>query len=291
MRSDIERLVEAVAQRVQLRLVDELRTTPCTATAEECEGDGLCAVRRAGDVEAIRQAGASRVGASPGVGSVRPDLAGMIDHTLLRPDTSREDLRKLCEDAREYSFASVCVNSSNVAFCKRLLGGTSVMTVAVVGFPLGAASCESKAFETRQAIRDGADEIDMVINIGAIKSRDYQLVLEDIAAVVKAAGRHPVKVILETAALDRDEKVVSCALSKAAGAAFVKTSTGFGGGGATIADVRLMRQVVGDDIGVKASGGVHNAAEADAMVAAGATRIGASASVAIVTGKQSDSGY
>jgi deoxyribose-phosphate aldolase len=291
MRTDIERLVEAVAQRVQLRLVDELRSTPCTATAEQCEGDGLCAARRAGDVEAIRQAGASRVGASPGIGSVRPDLAGMIDHTLLRPDTSRDDLRKLCEDARQYSFASVCVNSANVSFCKRLLGGSGVMTVAVVGFPLGAASCESKAFETRQAIRDGADEIDMVLNIGALKSRDYRTVFEDIAAVVKAAGRHAVKVILETVALERDEKVVACALSKAAGAAFVKTSTGFGGGGATLEDVRLMRQIVGDDIGVKASGGVHNAAEADAMVAAGATRIGASASVAIVTGKQSDSNY
>ncbi|NOY89892.1 MAG: deoxyribose-phosphate aldolase [Deltaproteobacteria bacterium] len=291
MRTDIERLVEAVAQRVQLRLVDELRSTPCTATAEQCEGDGLCAARRAGDVEAIRQAGASRVGASPGVGSVRPDLAGMIDHTLLRPDTSRDDLRALCEDARQYSFASVCVNSANVSFCKRLLGGSGVMTVAVVGFPLGAASCESKAFETRQAIRDGADEIDMVLNIGALKSCDYRLVFEDIASVVKAAGRHAVKVILETVALERDEKVVACALSKAAGAAFVKTSTGFGGGGATLEDVRLMRQIVGDDIGVKASGGVHNAAEADAMVAAGATRIGASASVAIVTGKQSDSNY
>jgi len=291
MRTDIERLVEAVAQRVQLRLVDELRSTPCTATAEQCEGDGLCAARRAGDVEAIRRAGASRIGASPGIGAVRPDLAGMIDHTLLRPDTSQQDLRKLCDEARAYSFASVCVNSSNVAFCKRLLGGSGVMTVAVVGFPLGAASWESKAFETRQAIRDGADEIDMVLNIGALKSRDYRLVSEDIAAVVQAAGRHPVKVILETAALERDEKVVACALSKAAGAAFVKTSTGFGGGGATIDDVRLMRQIVGDDIGVKASGGVHNAAEADAMVAAGATRIGASASIEIVMGKQGDSAY
>jgi len=291
MRPDIDRIVEAVAQRVQLKLVDELRRTPCTASAEECNGDGLCAARRPSDVVRIQQAGAIRVGASPGIGAIRADLSGMIDHTLLKPETSREDLRRLCEEARSLGFASVCVNSSNVRFCKERLRGTGVMTVAVVGFPLGAVSSESKAFETKQAVRDGADEIDMVLNIGAMKSRDYATALADIVAVVKAAQGRPVKVILETAALERDEKVIACALSKAAGAAFVKTSTGFGGGGATVEDVRLMREIVGDEIGVKASGGMHDAAAVDAMVEAGANRIGASASVAIVTGSKSKGGY
>jgi deoxyribose-phosphate aldolase len=194
----------------------------------------------------------------------------MIDHTLLKPDAMRDDLVTLCDEARTYRFASVCVNSANVR---------------------GAASTASKAFETKQAIRDGADEIDMVINIGALKSRDYATVLDDIRAVVEAAKPHPVKVILETAALTHDEKVLSCSLSKAARAAFVKTSTGFGAGGATIEDVALMRAIVGDDLGVKASGGVRDQAGAEAMIQAGATRIGASASVAIVTGRTGTSSY
>jgi deoxyribose-phosphate aldolase len=239
----------------------------------------------------MKAAGATRVGASPGIGRVREDLASIIDHTLLKPDATRDDLAKLCEEARTYHFASVCVNSANVRFCKERLRGSGVMTVAVVGFPLGAASASAKAFETKQAIRDGADEIDMVVNIGALKSRDYATVLDDIVAVVQAARPAPVKVILETAALTRDEKVISCALSKAAGAAFVKTSTGFGAGGATIEDVALMRSTVGSDVGVKASGGVRDQAGAEAMVKAGATRIGASASIAIVTGGKGAGAY
>ena len=291
MRPDSDWIVAAVARRVELRVVDELKKTPCTASAAECGGEGLCAVRRPGDVAAMREAGAARVGASPGIGAVREDLASMIDHTLLKPDAVRDDLVTLCDEARTYRFASVCVNSANVRFCKERLRGSGVMTVAVVGFPLGAASTNSKAYETKQAIRDGADEIDMVLNIGALKSRDYATVLEDIAAVVEAAKPHPVKVILETAALTRDEKVISCALSKAAHAAFVKTSTGFGAGGATVEDVALMRAIVGDDVGVKASGGVRDQAGAEAMVHAGATRIGASASIAIVTGRTGTSSY
>ncbi|MDW8361081.1 MAG: deoxyribose-phosphate aldolase [Myxococcales bacterium] len=232
-----------------------------------------------------------RVGASPGIGPVRSDLAAIIDHTLLRPDASREDLARLCDEALQYRFASVCVNSANVRFCAERLRGSGVRTVAVVGFPLGAASTHAKAFETRQAIRDGADEIDMVINLGALKGRDYRTVLEDIRAVVEAARPHPVKVILETGALDRDGKVIGCALAKAAGAAFVKTSTGFGPGGATVEDVALMRAIVGDDVGVKASGGVRDGETAERLVAAGATRIGASASVAIVSGRGGTSGY
>lgn len=284
-------IAEAVAKRVELRLLSEMRTTPCTASKEECNGDGLCAVRRTGDVERIHALGAVRIGASPGIGAVREDLAKLIDHTLLRPDAKREDLQKLCEEARTYHFASVCVNASNVRFCKERLRDSGVMTVAVVGFPLGAMTANAKAFETKEAVRDGADEIDMVLNIGALKGRDYALVMNDIRAVVDAAKPRPVKVILETGSLDRDEKVIACALSKAAGAAFVKTSTGFGAGGATEEDIRLMREVVGSELGVKASGGVRSLEDAEKMVRAGATRIGASASVAIVTGQKSQSKY
>ncbi|RLB47231.1 MAG: deoxyribose-phosphate aldolase [Deltaproteobacteria bacterium] len=291
MGRDLDRIVEAVARRVELKLFDELRNSPCDAPAEECNGDGLCAVRRPDSVAIIRDAGAVRVGASPGIGAVREDLASMIDHTLLKPDVSRDDLAQVCEEARTYRFASVCVNSVNVTFVKKMLGGSGVMTVAVVGFPLGAMAPTAKAFETKQAVRDGADEIDMVVNIGAVKSRDFALVFDDIAAVVAAARTHPVKVILETSKLTRDEKVMVCALSKAAGAAFVKTSTGFGGGGATLEDVALMRSIVGPELGVKASGGVRDAGGAEAMIKAGANRIGASASIAIVTGGKGKSGY
>ena len=291
MPKDVNRIIDVVANRVELRLLEDLRSTPCTASAQECGGDGLCAIRRPESVHRINQVGAIRVGASPGIGPVSNDLASLIDHTLLKPDASREDLQVLCDEARTYSFASVCVNSANVRFCRARLEGCGVMTVAVVGFPLGAASSHAKAFETKQAIRDGAQEIDMVLNIGAMKSRDYATVLCDIHAVVNAAKPHPVKVILETAALTRDEKIIGCALSKAANAAFVKTSTGFGGGGATLDDVALMRAVVGHELGVKASGGVRDAQTVKDMVEAGATRIGASASVAIVTGKTSTSSY
>jgi deoxyribose-phosphate aldolase len=211
------------------------------------------------------------------------DLAPYIDHTLLKPDATRDDLIKLCDEARKYGFAGVCVNLSNVALVKRLLEGSEVKPIAVVDFPLGAAMTSAKVFETREAIRAGAAEIDMVINIGALKAKNYGYVECDIREVVQAAQR-PVKVILETGALTRDEKVIACALAKAAGAAFVKTSTGFGPGGATAEDVALMRAVVDDDVGVKASGGVRTTADAQKMIEAGANRLGTSASVAIVTG-------
>ncbi len=291
MSRDVDRVVDAVARKVKLRLVSELRNTPCRAGKEECTGEGLCAVRRPDDAKAIQRAGGGRIGASPGIGAVRQDLAQYIDHTLLKPEAAHDDLVKICDEARQFGFASVCVNSANVRFCKDRLKGTGVMTVAVVGFPLGAMTSHAKAFETKQAIRDGADEIDMVINLGALKSRDLVTVFDDIAAVVNAARRVPVKVIIEAGALSDEEKIIACSLSKAAHAAFVKTSTGFGPGGATLDDVRLMRSVVGADTGVKASGGVRNAEAADAMVAAGATRIGASASVAIVKGETSKSSY
>jgi deoxyribose-phosphate aldolase len=218
------------------------------------------------------------------------NLASMIDHTLLRPDASTEDLTKLCDEARHYGFASVCVTSANVAFCARLLAGCSTSPIAVVGFPSGTATTAAKVSETREAVSSGAAEIDMVLHIGQLKAKNYAYVASDIREVVQAARPRPVKVILETGALTRDEKVIACALAKAAGAAFVKTSTGFGPGGATVEDVALMRQIVGGDFGVKASGGLRTAADARRMIEAGANRLGASASVAIVTGMSTGAG-
>jgi deoxyribose-phosphate aldolase len=216
------------------------------------------------------------------------DLAGLIDHTMLKPDATRADIVKLCEEALRYGFATVCVNPVNVALAARLLAGSTTLPIAVVGFPLGATTTAAKVFEMREAIRAGAREIDMVIDIGALKGKEHGEVLRDIQEVVEAARPAPVKVILETGALTRDEKIIGCALAKAAGAAFVKTSTGFGPGGATAEDVALMREVVGNDMGVKASGGIRTAADARRMIEAGATRIGASASVAIVTSARRD---
>jgi len=260
--------------------------SPCKAGKGECTGCGWSIARRPDDVATIVDLGAQRVSSAPGLdGAVlRADLARYIDHTLLKANADRAEFKKLCDEARKYKFASVCVNAANVAFCARELRGSGVPVVAVVGFPLGATTPAAKAFETREAIRDGAEEIDMVINIGALKSKDYAVVLADITAVVQAAGGKRVKVILETGELNRDEKIIACTLSKVAGAAFVKTSTGFGPGGATADDVALMKAVVGEEVEVKASGGVRTSDDVDKMIQAGATRIGASASVAIVKG-------
>jgi deoxyribose-phosphate aldolase len=233
----------------------------------------------------MEEVGAMRVGAMPGIGEVPADLAKLIDHTLLKPEATRDEVVKLCEEARKYKFASVCVNTTWVPLCKSLLAGSGVMVCCVVGFPLGAMAPTAKAYEARDAVRQGAQEVDMVINIGALKSKDYETVFEDICRVVKASGNAGVKVILETSALDTNEKIIGCTLSKLAGAAFVKTSTGFGKGGATVEDVQLMRSIVGGELGVKASGGVRTVEDAIKMAQAGANRIGASASVAIVTGK------
>jgi deoxyribose-phosphate aldolase len=235
-------------------------------------------------VRAVEGAGAMRVGALAGVGAVPADLAKLIDHTLLKPEATRDEVVKLCEEARKHHFASVCVNTTWVGVCKAMLAGSDVMVCAVVGFPLGAMTPTAKAYEAREAVRQGAREIDMVINIGALKSRDYETVFEDICRVVKASAPAGVKVILETSALNEEEKIIGCSLSKLAGAAFVKTSTGFGKGGATVEDIALMRRIVGKELGVKASGGVRTADDALKMAAAGANRLGASASVAIVTG-------
>jgi len=253
---------------------------------------GSCGNRAAGScgAHAIVNLGASRV-APIGHTRTSPDLARYIDHTLLKPEATRDEVVKLCDEARRYGFATVCLNSSYVSLASQLLQGCSTVPIAVVGFPLGAALPSAKAFEAREAVRCGAREIDMVINIGALKSRDFKLAFDDIKAVVEAVRGTPVKVILETSQLDTEQKIIACALSKAAGAAFVKTSTGFAGGGATAEDIALMRRVVGDDMGVKASGGVRSQEDAQKMIAAGADRIGASASVAIVTGQKSKSAY
>lgn len=214
-------------------------------------------------------------------------LAARIDHTLLKADATSNDIQKLCQEANQNGFATVCVNSTHVGLAAELLKNSKTKAIAVVGFPLGAASSAAKAFEAREAIRQGAQEIDMVIQLGALKSRDYATVLEDIRQVVEASRPFPVKVILETGSLTEEEKIIGCALSKAAGAAFVKTSTGFGTGGATVEDIQLMRRVVGPEMGVKASGGIRTFEDAKKMIQAGADRIGASSSVAIVTGSSS----
>jgi deoxyribose-phosphate aldolase len=210
-------------------------------------------------------------------------LAATIDHTLLRPDAKRSDVQRACEEARQYGFATVCLNSQWITEASRWLAGSSTVPIAVVGFPLGAMSSAAKAFETRQAVADGAREIDMVLQIGPLKDQDLPAVYADILAVVEAARPWPVKVILETSALSWSQKIAGCILSQMAGAAFVKTSTGFGGGGATADDIALMRKVVGPRMGVKASGGIRTHEDAQRMIAAGANRIGASSSIAIVT--------
>jgi len=219
------------------------------------------------------------------------NVARYVDHTMLKPNATQEEIAKLCEEARAFCFASVCINPSYVALSAQLLRGSGVKICTVVGFPLGSTTPTVKAIEARDAIANGADEIDMVINVGALKSGNDVVVYDDIKAVRDATRGHVLKVILETSFLTSEEKVRACAMSKKAGADFVKTSTGFGGGGATAEDVALMRAVVGPDMGVKASGGVRNQEDALKMLAAGADRIGASASVAIVTGKTANTKY
>ncbi len=219
------------------------------------------------------------------------NLASFIDHTLLKADATQDEITRLCQEAREHRFATVCVNSCRVGLAAQLLEGSGVKPIAVVGFPLGAALTSAKVFETREAIAAGAREIDMVINLGALKDGEDRFVLEDIRQVVEAASPYPVKVILETCLLTRDQKIRACELSKRAGAAFVKTSTGFSTGGATAEDIALMRAIVGPEMGVKASGGIRTFDDAKRMIDAGANRLGASASVTIVMGAQSAQNY
>ncbi|WP_278926800.1 deoxyribose-phosphate aldolase [Staphylococcus auricularis] len=219
------------------------------------------------------------------------NIAKYIDHTLLKPETTREQLDQLLEEAKQYDFKSVCINPSHVKYAAEALKDTDVLVCTVIGFPLGATTTASKQFETVDAIKKGASEVDMVINIGALKDGRYDDVQQDIEGVVASAEGHTVKVIIETCLLTDEEKVKACELSQAAGANFVKTSTGFAGGGATPEDVKLMKDTVGDALEVKASGGVRTVEDFNQMIEAGATRIGASAGVKIIQGLEADTDY
>jgi deoxyribose-phosphate aldolase len=266
---DREALVEAITKEVLAVLSTQFDMAATGETVREVVANG-----------------ADRVAFHGEAADVPMDLAHYIDHTLLGADATADDIDRLCTEAEQYRFASVCINPTWVRRAANNLRGTGVPVCTVIGFPLGATTTEVKATEARKALRDGAREVDMVINVGALKSGDHELVLNDIAKVVDAA--HEVggvcKVILETALLTDEEKVIASSLAKRAKADFVKTSTGFGPGGATVYDVALMRETVGPDMGVKASGGVRTAHDAEDMIAAGATRIGASAGVQIVSG-------
>jgi len=278
-----------------LRLIEQVlnETNAYTCTKDGICTDNLCVIHNKDGVKNIVQSGADRISAGVGLeqNAFDPDLARMIDHTLLKPDATQKEIEKLCAEAKQYKFASVCINPSNVKLCTKLLRDTDVKVCTVIGFPLGGTSSAVKAFETDRAIKDGAREVDMVINIGMLKSGEYEYVEEDILSVVKTAHSFGVltKVIIETGLLTDEEKVKACMLAKQAGADFVKTSTGFVKGGATVGDIALMRKVVGPELGVKASGGVRSQEDALALIASGADRIGASASVKIVTGEKANS--
>ena len=244
------------------------------------------------NAQPLVDSGAERLGYCGNGADVPKPLASYIDHTLLRPDASPADIDELCDEAAEYGFASVCINPTWVARAKKRLRGTRIKVASVVGFPLGANTPEIKAMEARRALRDGAREIDMVTNIGALKGGEHELVKHDIAGVSDACREVGAlnKVIIEAAYLTDEEKVIACRLAVAGRANYVKTSTGFGPGGATVFDVALMREVVGAKVGVKAAGGIHTAAEVREMITAGATRIGASAGIRIVSGEEGESG-
>lgn len=264
-------------------------SSKCAAVMGECSSCGHCVEFLKDKVKDVISSGADRISSTAGVG-IDKELASMIDHTLLKPDATKEQVVKLCEEAKKYNFASVCINPSFVKTAYEILKGTPVKVCTVIGFPLGATTTMTKINETRDAVANGATEIDMVINVGALKARHYDIVKDDIYGVVGAAGGNIVKVILETALLTDEEKVKACEIAKEAGADFVKTSTGFGPGGATAEDIALMRKTVGKYMGVKASGGIRDFETAQKMIKAGATRIGASASVGIVKGEKSEPG-
>jgi deoxyribose-phosphate aldolase len=277
--ADLQRLIQII--------VEELAASQSAPVPSRCACHSLLYECCPDRLRGVLDAGATRLGLHA-TGGAPGSVASMIDHTLLKPDATRRDIEALCREAAEYRFASVCVNPTWVALCAGLLQPSGVKVCSVVGFPLGATTPDTKHYETRRAIFDGAREIDMVINIGALKSADLRVVERDIEAVTfpcREAGALS-KVIIEAALLNDDEKITACTLAKAAGADYVKTSTGFGPGGATVADVALMRRVVGEEMGVKAAGGVRDLESLKAMVAAGATRVGASAGVRILQESQ-----
>ena len=287
--TELDRLVAEIGEEILARVG---RTEPA---AKKGEGLNLpdqvcpgcvqrCAQTCARNTKAIIAAGADRVSASERLTKIDPAIAALIDHTILKPEATRNDVVKICREARQYGFASVCVNPYWVPLVRAQLAGSTVKVCTVVGFPLGATSTEAKVAETAAALCAGAEEIDMVINIGALRSGDQEAVRQDIRQVVQTAHDAGVivKVILETALLDDAQKAAACTLAKQAGADFVKTSTGFSTSGATAHDVALMREVVGPEMGIKAAGGIRTLSDLRAMTAAGATRIGASASIKIV---------
>jgi deoxyribose-phosphate aldolase len=283
---DLQRLIQIIVEEVTAAQGPQTPSRcTCHSLLYECCPDRL---------RGVLDAGATRLGLHAS-GGAPGGVASMIDHTLLKPDATRRDIEALCREAAQYGFASVCVNPTWVAVCASLLQASDVKVCSVVGFPLGATTADTKHYETRRAIFDGAREIDMVINVGALKSGELTRVERDIEAVTFPCREAEAlsKVIIEAALLTDDEKITACTLAKAAGADYVKTSTGFGPGGATAADVALMRRVVGEEMGVKAAGGVRDLESLKAMVAAGATRVGASAGVRIVQesqGKQAAAG-
>ncbi len=286
--SEIEKIVNQVFTEKALQKYYKV--------GETCNGWERNVVDQPVAVKNIIDNGAERIAAGIGIGQELSDknVARMIDHTLLKADTTIDEIKKLCAEAKEYSFASVCVNPSYVPLCSQLLKGTIVKVCTVIGFPLGATSTPAKRLEAEEALKNGAQEIDMVINVGMLKSGNYDYVFEDINQVVLMGKRFNAvtKVIIETALLSDEEKIKACLISKKAKADFVKTSTGFSKGGATASDVALMKYVVGSSVGVKASGGIRTREDAESMIASGADRIGASASVKIVKGEKSGSdGY
>ena len=280
-KDSLEHLVRVVSEEIHRGLSQAAQTrggATCPWCAQACGGHCNTEVNR------MLEVGASRVSALAPDASIDRSIASLIDHTLLKPDAVYEDIRKICDEAKRYGFASVCINPSMVALASRFLAGSPVKVCTVVGFPLGATLAQAKAFEAEACIVNGAHEIDMVLNIGALKSKDLATVGQDIQLVAQTChAREAIcKVIIETAYLTDEEKISACSVAKASGADFVKTSTGFGPGGASAKDVALMRSVVGDDVGVKASGGIRDWKMLQEMVQSGATRIGASASVKIL---------
>jgi deoxyribose-phosphate aldolase len=273
-KDEVQHLIDLIVSEMATAVGRPPVRCQCHSVLDDCCPDRL---------RGVLEAGATRVGVHAR-GGAPGGVAMMIDHTLLKPDATQQQIEELCREAAQFKFATVCVNPTWIALCARLLAGSGVGVCSVIGFPLGATTADVKGYETRRAIFDGAREVDMVINVGALKSGDFRIVERDIEAVTTPCRECGVlsKVIIEAALLTDDEKVTACTLAKAAGADYVKTSTGFGPGGATTADVALMRRVVGSEMGVKAAGGVRDLEGVKAMIAAGATRVGASAGVKIV---------
>lgn len=285
---------EAIQRVVsQVFLEKSLRDFYCKD--ESCKGWETNVITQPTAVKNIVNVGADRISAGLGVGDnlVDMEIARKIDHTLLKPEATPDEIKTLCEEARKYHFASVCVNPGHVKLCGSLLKGTDVKVCTVIGFPLGATTTEVKRFEAEQAIQNGATELDMVISVGQLKQKNYEYVFNDVQQVALTTKKDRVilKVILETALLNDEEKVKACLICKNAGANFVKTSTGFSKGGATVGDIALMKYTVGSTVGVKASGGIRSKEDAEAMIASGADRIGASASVKIVLGEKGTDKY